>query len=127
MKRRSNVYTILIVFMLFIQQIISGCATTVTKDVQDVQKEELIREAPLKEEVVKEELPEKEAGPDGQKLYEGKCSPCHELLDIDAYGYTPKQWVIIIDNMHDPMKYSEVITSEEDAKIKDYLKNMSQK
>jgi hypothetical protein len=29
--------------------------------------------------------------------------------------------------MHDPMKYSEVITSEEDAKIKDYLKNMSQK
>ena len=124
MKRRSNVYIILIVFMLFIQQIISGCATTVTKDVQ---KEELIREAPLKEEVVKEELPEKEAGQDGQKLYEGKCSPCHELLDIDAYGYTPKQWVIIIDNMHDPMKYSEVITPEEDAKIKDYLKNMSQK
>ena len=34
MKRRSNVYTILIVFMLFIQQIISGCATKVTKDVQ---------------------------------------------------------------------------------------------
>ena len=29
MKRRSNVYIILIVFMLFIQQIISGCATTV--------------------------------------------------------------------------------------------------
>ena len=124
MKRRSNVYIILIVFMLFIQQIISGCATTVTKDVQ---KEELIREAPLKEEVVKEELPEKEAGPDGQKLYEGKCSPCHELLDIDAYGYTPKQWVIIIDNMHDPIKYSEIITLEEDEKIKDYLGNMSHK
>ena len=124
MKRRSNVYTILIVFMLFIQQIISGCATTVTKDVQ---KEELIREAPLKEEVVKEELPEKDAGPVSQTLYEGKCSPCHILPDIAAYGYTPEQWVITIDNMHDPMKYSEVITSEEDAKIKDYLKNMSQK
>ena len=124
MKRRSNVYIILIVFMLFIQQIISGCATTVTKDVQ---KEELIREAPLKEEVVKEELHKEEADPDGQKLYKDKCFPCHELSDIDAYGYTPQQWVIIIDNMHDPMKYSEVITSEEDAKIKDYLKNMSQK
>ncbi len=124
MKRRSNVYIILIVFMLFIQQIISGCATTVTKDVQ---KEELIREVPHKEELVKEELHKEEADPDGQKLYEGKCFPCHELSDIDAYGYTPQQWVIIIDNMHDPMKYSEVITSEEDAKIKDYLKNMSQK
>ncbi len=124
MKRRSYVYTILIVFMLFIQQIISGCATTVTKDVQ---KEELIREAPLKEEVVKEELPEKEAGQDGQKLYEGKCSPCHVLPDITAYGYTPEQWVITIDNMHNPADYSAYISSEEDAKIKDYLKNKSQK
>jgi hypothetical protein len=110
--------------MLFIQQIISGCATTVTKDVQ---KEELIKEAPLKEEVVKEELPKEEAGPDDQKLYKDKCFPCHELSDIDAYGYTPEQWVIIIDNMHDPIKYSEVITPEEDEKIKDYLKNKSQK
>jgi cytochrome c2 len=124
MKRRSNVYIILIVFMLFIQQIISGCATTVTKDVQ---KEELIREVPHKEELAKEELHKEEADPDGQKLYKDKCFPCHELSDIDAYGYTPQQWVIIIDNMHDPMKYSEVITSEEDAKIKNYLKNMSQK
>ncbi len=124
MKKRSNVYTILIVFMLFIQQIISGCATTVTKDVQ---KEELIREDTLKEEVVKEELPKEEADLASQKLYEGKCSPCHVLQDIDAYGYTPEQWVIIIDNMHNPMDYSAFITSEEDEKIKDYLKNMSQK
>ena len=124
MKRRSNVYIILIVFMLFIQQIISGCATTVTKDVQ---KEELIREAPLKEEVVKEELHKEEADPDGQKLYKDKCFPCHELSDIDAYGYTPEQWVIIIDNMHDSIKYSEIITLEEDEKIKDYLGNMSHK
>jgi len=124
MKRRSNVYTILIVLMLFIQQIISGCATTVTKDVQ---KEELIREAPLKEEVVKEELHKEDAGMDSQKLYEGKCSPCHILPDINAYGYTPEQWVKIIDGMHNPMDYSALITSEEDEKIKDYLKNMSQK
>ncbi len=45
MKKRSNVYTILIVLMLFIQQIISGCATTVTKDVQ---KEELSERLRLK-------------------------------------------------------------------------------
>ena len=125
MKKRSNVYTILIVFLLLIQQILSGCATTVTKDVQ---KEELIREAPLKEEVVKEELPKDDAGSvSQQKLYEDKCSPCHILPDIAAYGYTSGQWVITIDGMHDPVKYSKVITSEEDAKIKDYLKNMSQK
>ncbi len=124
MKKRSNVYTIMIVFLLFIQQIISGCATTVTKDVQ---KEELIREDTHKEELVKEELPKEEAGLVRQKLYKDKCSPCHILPDIDAYGYTPEQWAIIIDNMHDPLKYSEVITAEEDEKIKDYLKNMSHK
>ncbi len=53
---------------------------------KDVQKEELIREDILKEKVVKEELHKEEAGPDSQKLYEGKCSPCHVLADIDTYG-----------------------------------------
>jgi len=124
MKNRSNVYTILIVFLLLIQQIISGCTTTVTKDVQ---KEDLIREDSHKEELVKEELHKEEAGLVSQKLYKDKCFPCHELQDIDAYGYTPEQWVKIIDGMHDPGDYSAFITSEEDAKIKDYLKNMSQK
>ena len=124
MKKRSNVYTILIVFLLLIQQIISGCTTTVTKDVQ---MEELIREDSHKEKMVKEELQKEEAGLVSQKLYKAKCSPCHELPDIDAYGYTPKQWVIIIDNMHNPMDYSAFITPEEDKKIKGYLKNMSHK
>ncbi len=125
MKKRSNVYTIMIVFLLLIQQIISGCTTTVTKDVQ---KEELIREDSHKEELVKEELHKEEADlVSPQKLYKDKCFPCHVLQDIDAYGYTPEQWVKIIDGMHDPGDYSAFITSEEDAKIKDYLKNMSQK
>ena len=125
MKKRSNVYTILIVFLLLIQQILSGCATTVTKDVQ---KEELIREDSQKEDLVKEELHKEEADlVNQQKLYKDKCSPCHALPDINAYGYTPEQWVIIIDNMHDPIKYSEIITLEEDEKIKDYLGNMSHK
>ncbi|ODS33280.1 MAG: hypothetical protein SCARUB_01601 [Candidatus Scalindua rubra] len=122
MKKRSNVYTILIVFLLLIQQIILGCTTTVTKDVQ---KEELIREDSHKEDLVKEELNKEEADLVSQKLYKDKCSPCHELPDIDAYAYTPEQWVNIIDAMHNPREYSEFITLEEDEKIKDYLKNMS--
>ena len=124
MKKRSNVYTILIVFLLLIQQIISGCTTTVSKDVQ---KEELIREDSHKEALVKEELHKEEANLVSQKLYKDKCFPCHELQDIDAYGYTPEQWVKIIDGMHDPRDYSAFITVEEDEKIKGYLKNMSHK
>ncbi len=124
MKGHFNVSTILIVFVLLIQQIISGCATTVTKDVQ---KEELIKEDLHKEVVVKDVIQKEEAGVDGQKLYEGKCYSCHELQDINAYGYTPEQWVKIIDGMHDARDYSAIITPEEDEKIKGYLKNMSQK
>jgi hypothetical protein len=120
MKKRSNVYTILIVFLL----LTIGCATTVTKDVQ---KEELVKEAPHKEVLVKEELHKEEADLASQKLYQAKCYLCHELQDIDAYPYSPEQWVSVIDNMHDARDYSAIITPEEDKKIKDYLKNMSQK
>ncbi len=123
MKRRSGVYTILIVLTLFIQQIISGCATTETKGVAT---EEIIKEAPVKEEVVKEVIPKEAAGPDGQKLYEGKCSPCHALPNIKAYGYTADQWVKTIDGMHNPADYSAFISEEADAKIKAYLKSKSQ-
>jgi hypothetical protein len=64
---------------------------------KDVQKEELIREDSHKEELVKEELHKEEAGLDSQKLYKDKCFPCHELLAIDAYAYTPEQWVSVIE------------------------------
>ncbi len=128
MKKRSNVYTILIVFLLLIHQIISGCTTTVSKDVQ---KEELSREDSHKEVLVKEELHKEEADLVGQKLYKDKCFPCHELQAIDAYAYTPEQWVKVIDGIHDTMhnwrEYRDLITLEEDKKIKDYLKNMSHK
>ncbi len=126
MKKRSGVYMILIVLSLFIQQIISGCATTATKGVTT---EELIKEAPAKEEVVKV-LPKETAGPDGQKLYESKCSPCHVLPDIKAYGFTFEQWVKTMDGMHDTVheysEYNVIITPEVDAKIKAYLKSKSQ-
>ncbi len=128
MKKRSNVYTILIVSLLLIQQIISGCTTTVTKDVK---KEDLIREDSRKEELVKEELHKEEADLVSQKLYKDRCSPCHVLPDIAAYAYTPEQWVKVIDGIHDTMhnwrEYRDLITPEEDKKIKAYLKKISQK
>lgn len=129
MKKYSCVYTILLMFMVFIQQIISGCTTTVTKDVQknELIREDLQKEKVATEKIVKEELHKEESGVVSQKLYQEKCSPCHILPDIDAYGYSPEQWVIIIDAMHDPGKYSEYISIEEDKKIKDYLKTMSRK
>jgi uncharacterized protein YceK len=108
MKRRSNVCIILIVFLLFVQQIISGCATTVTKD------------------LYKKELHKEEVDLVSQKLYQNKCSLCHELPDIDAYPYTPEQWAGIIDFMHDTKAARKFITIEETEKIKVYLGRLSQ-
>ena len=112
MKTRYNVYTILIVFLLLIQLLISGCVTTVTKDVQ-------------KEDLFEEELDKEEVGLVGQKLYQDKCSLCHELPDINAYSYTSEQWAAVIDNMHTE-EAKEFITVGETDKIKGYLGNMSQ-
>ncbi len=108
MKRRSNVCIILIVFLLFVQQIISGCATTVTKD------------------LYKKELHKEEVDLVSQKLYQNKCSLCHELPDIDAYPYSPEQWAGIIDFMHDTKAARKFITIEETEKIKIYLGRLSQ-
>ncbi len=124
MKKSSNVYTILIVFLLFIQQIISGCATTVTKDIQ---KEELIKEDPRKEELVKEEIHKEEEDLFGQYLYKFICSTCHTLPDTGDYDYTPEEWSDIADSMYDTMEHRKLITLKEVEKIKDYLKNTSHK
>ncbi len=113
MKRCCNVYIIWIVVLLFIQQFISGCATTVTKDLH---KEDLYRNDVQKEEM---ELV-------GQKLFRIKCSICHELLDIDAYPYTSEQWSSIIDYMHDTKAARKFMTIEETEKIKAYVGRLSQ-
>ena len=57
MKNRSNVYIILVVFLLLIQPLISGCTTTVTKDVQ---KDDLFRVDLHKKDLVEEELHKEE-------------------------------------------------------------------
>ncbi len=113
MKRRCNVYIIWIVGLLFIQQFISGCATTVTKD--------LHKEALYRTDVQKEELDLV-----GQKLFSIKCSICHELPDVNAYPYTPEQWASIIDIMHDTKASKKFMTIEDTKKIKGYLSRLSQ-
>jgi len=61
-----------------------------------------------------------------QKLYQNKCSLCHDLPDVDAYPYTPEQWAGIIDFMHDTKAARKFITIEETEKIKVYLGTLSQ-
>ena len=123
MKTRYNVYTILIVFLLLIQSLISGCATTVTKDVQ---KEDLFKEDLHKKDLVEEELHKEEVDLVGQELYQDKCALCHELPDINAYSYTSEQWVAVIDNMHDAEEAKGYMTVVETDKIKGYLGKTSQ-
>lgn len=113
MKTRCNVYTILVVFLLLIQQIISGCTTTVTKDLR-------------KEGLYKKELHKEEVDLVSQELYQVKCSLCHELPVIDSYPYTSEQWASIINYMHDTKEAGKFISAEEAEKIKGYLGNMSQ-
>ena len=108
MKKRCNVYMILIAVLMLIQQIISGCTTTVTKD------------------LYKKELHKEEVDLVSQKLYQNKCSLCHDLPDVDAYPYTPEQWAGIIDFMHDTKAARKFITIEETEKIKVYLGTLSQ-
>ncbi len=113
MKRRCNVHTILVVFLLLIQPLISGCTTTVTKDLR-------------KEGLYKKELHKEEVDLVSQELYQVKCSLCHELPVIDAYPYTPEEWANIINYMHDTKEAGKFISAEETEKIKGYLENMSQ-
>ena len=102
MKIHSTVYTILIVFLFFFFQIISGCSTT------GLQKEDLrMREVDLV----------------SQNLFQIKCSLCHELPDID--GFSSEEWTGIIEYTHDTKAVRKFITLEEAEKIKDYLKRMS--
>jgi len=107
MNKRSSIYTIMLVILLFVQQFISGCATTVTMDLH------------------KENLYKIEVDPISQKLFNIKCSLCHELPDVNAYPYTPEQWSSVIDNMHDTKASRKFITVEEEDKIKGYLRWLS--
>ena len=110
MKKHSNVYTILIVFMIIIPQIISGYTATAANDVKN--------DGLIREEVQKEV-------PDSEKLYRYKCSLCHALPDIDAYS-SYEHWINVMNAMHEPGRYNESVNTEDDAMIKDYLRIMTQ-
>jgi hypothetical protein len=122
-KKRSGIYTILIIVLLFVQQFISGCATTVTNDLHE---EDLYKKDVQKEELIREELHKEKVDLFSQKLFRDKCSLCHELPDINVYPYTPEQWSSVIDNMHDTKASRKFITVEEEDKIKVYLGRLSQ-
>ena len=128
MKKSTNIYTILIVFLLLTQQIISGCSTTVTKDIQ---KEELTKEDGSKKELAKEKLEKEKLYMEedlfGQYLYKFICTACHPLPDTGDYDYTPEEWSEIADSMYDTMEHRKLITLKEIEKIKDNLKNKSQR
>ncbi len=108
MKTRCNIYIIMIVLLLFVPQIISGCTAPASKD------------------LFKKDLYKDEIDLIGQGLFRDKCSLCHELPDIGSYPYTPEQWAGIIDYMHDTNAARKFMTIEEAEKIKVYLKRLSQ-
>lgn len=98
--------TVLIVFLFFIQQIISGCSTTVTRNFE------------------KDDLRKVEVDLVSQNLFQDRCVLCHELPDVD--DYSPEEWISIIDYTHDTKATRKFITLEEAEKIKGYLENINQ-
>ena len=105
MKIRCTVYTSMLALLFFIQQIISGCSTTVTRSLQ------------------KDDLRKIEEDAVSQNLFQNKCSLCHELPEIDEYS--PEEWASIIDYTHDTEEARKFIPLEEAEKIKGYLKSKS--
>ncbi len=103
MKTHCNVCTISIVFLLFIQLLITGCAMTTSRD-----------------------LYKKDVALDSQKLFQDRCSKCHELPVIDAYPYAPGDWAKIVDVMVDTKEARKFMTMDEEEKIKVYLGRQSQ-
>ena len=102
MKPRFRLYTLLAVTLVIVLQINSGHNVTAAEGTQ-------------------EEVSEIE------KLYRYKCSLCHPLPDIEASGYTYQEWLNVMNAMHQPGRYSESVNTEDDARIKDYLRTMSRK
>jgi hypothetical protein len=102
MKKRSNIYTILIFFLLLIQQIISGCAMTASKGIIN-----------------------EDAGLSDRYIFRDKCSKCHELPDIEAYPYSSDDWAKIVDSMLETKEAEQHISVEEAKEIKNFLKRHS--
>ncbi len=103
MKTRYNICTISIACLLFIQQVISGCAMTTSGN-----------------------LYKKNVALNSRKLFQSKCSKCHDLPVIDAYPYAPDDWTNIVDAMVEIEEAGQYISAEEAEEIKEYLKRSRQ-
>lgn len=100
MKFLNRNLLILAVFLLLIQQILSGCAMTASEDINN----------------------NKDDGLSDRYVFQEKCSKCHELSDIEAYPYSPKDWAKIVDLMLEAKEAEKYISMEEAKNIKGYLK-----
>ncbi len=88
--------------MLLIQQILSGCAMTASRDVYD-----------------------EDARLSDRYVFQDKCSKCHELPDIEAYPYSSDDWAKIVDSMLETKEAEQHISMEEAEEIKSYLRRHS--
>ncbi len=102
MKTLYLVQTILTVFLLLIQQILSGCAMTASKGIIN-----------------------EDAGLSDRYIFRDKCSKCHELPDIEAYPYSPDDWAKIVDSMLEAKEAEQHISMEEAKEIKSFLRRHS--
>jgi hypothetical protein len=88
--------------MLLIQQILSGCAMTTSRDLYD-----------------------EDARLSDRYVFQDKCSKCHELPDIEAYPYSSDDWAKIVDSMLETKEAEQHISMEEAEEIKSYLRRHS--
>ncbi len=102
MKTLYLVQIILTVFLLLIQQIISGCTMTTSRDIY-----------------------KDDAGLSDRYVFQDKCSKCHELPDIDAYPYSSDDWAKIVDSMLETKEAEQHISMEEAEEIKSFLRRHS--
>ncbi|MBS1258981.1 MAG: hypothetical protein MAG551_02045 [Candidatus Scalindua arabica] len=94
--------TILTVFLLLIQQILSGCAMTASQGIYN-----------------------EDAGLSDRHVFQDKCSKCHELPDIKAYPYSADDWAKIVDFMLDTKEAEQHISMKEAEVIKNFLRRHS--
>ncbi len=102
MKILYHVQIILTIFTLLIQQILSGCAMTASRD-----------------------LYSEDARLSDRYVFQDKCSKCHELPDIEAYPYSPDDWAKIVDSMLETKEAEQHISMEEAEEIKGFLRRHS--
>ncbi len=102
MKSFNHILAILTVFLLLIQQILSGCAMTASKGIIN-----------------------EDAGLSDRYIFRDKCSKCHELPDIEAYPYSSDDWAKIVDSMLETKEAEQHISMEEAKEIKSFLRRHS--